>query len=95
MCYILSTTSHVWVGHKGGDSAPCTLCRPQQGGHRRGGSTPCRGPRQRLGKIFFGCVDPPMVFCMVLHMVFGYDGFRPLVFCSSGQGNYGYVLILG
>ena len=32
-----------------------------------------------------------MVLCMGFHMVFGYDGFRPLVFCRSGQGNYGYV----
>ena len=26
---------------------------------------------------------------------FGHDGFFPLLFCRSGQGNYGYVLIQG
>ena len=36
-----------------------------------------------------------MVLCMDLHMVLGHDGFRPLVFCRSNQGNYDYVLIQG
>ena len=53
-------------------------------------------PRRKL----FWCADPLIsgpthVLCMILHMVLGYDGFRPLVFCKSGQGNYGYVLIQG
>ena len=49
---------------------------------------------------FFFFLDPifwwanlPMVLCMGLHMVLGHDGFQPLVFCRSIQGNYGYVLI--
>jgi len=36
---------------------------------------------------------------MVLHMEFahgfGHDGFLLMVFCRSGKGNYGYVLIQG
>ena len=32
-----------------------------------------------------------MVLCMGLHIVLGHDGFQPLVFFRSGQGNYGYV----
>ena len=45
--------------------------------------------------IFFPRLVTPMVLCMILHMVLGYDGIYPLVFSRSGQGNYGYVLIQG
>ena len=51
--------------------------------------------RMREKKIgpYFRWEDPPMVLCMGLHMVLGHDGFLPIVFCRSGKGNYGYVLI--
>ena len=48
-----------------------------------------------LAIVYFLWADPPMVLCISLHMVLGDDGFRPLVFFRSGQGNYDYVLIQG
>ena len=52
-------------------------------------------PQKFFLVLIFQWVDLPMVLCMGLHMVLGYDGFRPLVFCRSDQGNYSYVLIQG
>ena len=99
MCYILSTTSYVRGGHKGGESPHYTLCQAQQGGHRGGDTPPYQGSGQCPGKFVLVLIlqwaDLPMVLCMGLHMVLGHDGFWPLVFCTSSQGNYGYVLIQG
>ena len=39
--------------------------------------------------------DLPMVLCMDFAHGFGCDGFRSMVFCRFGQGNYDYVLIHG
>ena len=36
-----------------------------------------------------------MVFCMDFVHGFGHDAFLSMVFCRSGQGTYGYVLIQG
>ena len=97
MCYILSMSSHALGGHRGGDSDPCTLRQVQQRCHR-GAAAPLFGVqgsvlrKKKLDPIFWWA-DLPMVLCMGLHMVLGHDGFWPLVFCRSGQGNYGYVLI--
>lgn len=38
-------------------------------------------------------VNLPMVLCMGVAHGFGHVGFLPKVFCRSGQGSYGYVLI--
>ena len=95
MCYIHSTTSHARGGVTGGEIATPVCCV----GHNvwGGGSPTCWGLGQCPGIFFlvliFRWADLPMVLCMFLHMVFGYDGFRPLVFCRSSQGNYGYVII--
>ena len=101
MWYILSMTKHAWGCKRGGDSPPFALGETGGGGGVTGGAVAplIRGPAQRTGKknlvLIFWCADPPMVLCMGLHMVLGHDGFRPLVFCRFGQGNYGYVLIQG
>ena len=71
-------------------------CAGRSRGVTGGAAAPPVGVRGSAPKIFFVWgADPPMVLCMALHMVLGYDGFRPLVFCRFGQGNYGYVLIQG
>ena len=36
-----------------------------------------------------------MVLCAVFANGFGNDSFLAIVFCTSGQGNYSYVLIQG
>ena len=73
----------------GGDSPPMYIVSGTTGGSQGGRQY----PGKNLLVLIFRWADPPMVFCMGLHMVLGHDGFRPLVFCRSGQGNYDYVLI--
>ena len=55
------------------------------------------GFEEVLWEIFFGpyirWVDLPMALCMGFAHGFWNDGFLPMVFCKSTQGNYGYVLI--
>ena len=87
-------TGHNVGGVIGGVAAP-----PVQG-FKGGRVAPCAGfgtkpqEKKKIGP-YFRWTDPPMVLCMGFHMVLEHDGFWPLVFCRSGQGNYGYVLIQG
>ena len=70
-------------GKSGGDSPPFAL--GAMGGSQGGGSPPCQGPRQHPNENFWSLISSgrsaPIVLCMVLYMVLGYDGFRPLIFC--------------
>jgi len=62
----------------------------------------CRGvtggaqcPRYFFFGPYIRWANLPMVLCMDFAYGFGHDGFIPMVFCRSGQGNYGYVIIKG
>jgi len=50
-------------------------------------------PRGNYFGPYVRWVDIPMVLCMVFAHGFGHDGFMPMVFHRSDQGNYNYVLI--
>ena len=50
-------------------------------------------PGKFLFKPYIRWADLAIVLCVHFAHGFGHDGFLPMVYCRSGQGNYDYVLI--